>query len=79
MNGTIRKGDKVKFFNTGVVYDADEVGCLKMEITPRPEVKRRRCGLHHQRHQDRQRGEGGRHHHPQGPPLQPSPSTASRM
>ncbi len=39
MNGTIRKGDKVKFFNTGVVYDADEVGCLKMEITPRLDVK----------------------------------------
>ena len=28
MNGTIRKGDKVKFFNTGVVYDADEVATL---------------------------------------------------
>ena len=39
MNGTIKKGDKVKFFNTGVVYDADEVGCLKMEISPRPEVR----------------------------------------
>ncbi|MBK7383502.1 MAG: elongation factor 4 [Flavobacteriales bacterium] len=39
MNGTIRKGDQVKFFNTGVEYGADEVGCLKMEITPRPEVK----------------------------------------
>ncbi|MCB0789738.1 MAG: GTP-binding protein, partial [Flavobacteriales bacterium] len=39
MNGSIRKGDKVKFFNTGVVYDADEVGCLKMTIQPRPEVK----------------------------------------
>ncbi|MCB0794608.1 MAG: translation elongation factor 4 [Flavobacteriales bacterium] len=39
MNGTIRKGDKVKFFNTGVEYDADEVGCLKMSIQPKPEVK----------------------------------------
>jgi GTP-binding protein LepA len=39
MNGTIRKGDRVKFFNTGVVYNADEVGILKMEISPRPEVK----------------------------------------
>ncbi|MCW5899591.1 MAG: translation elongation factor 4 [Flavobacteriales bacterium] len=39
LNGTIRKGDKVKFFNTGVVYDADEVGILKMEISPRPEVR----------------------------------------
>ena len=34
MNGMLKKGDKVKFFNTGVVYDADEVGCLKMEIKP---------------------------------------------
>src|SRR5690348_9852327 len=29
VNGTIRKGDKVKFVNTGAVYDADEVGVLK--------------------------------------------------
>jgi GTP-binding protein LepA len=39
MNGTIRKGDQVKFFNTGVEYAADEVGILKMDISPRPEVK----------------------------------------
>ena len=39
MNGTIRKGDKVKFFNTGVEYGADEVGILRMDISPRPEVK----------------------------------------
>ncbi|MCO5276157.1 MAG: translation elongation factor 4 [Flavobacteriales bacterium] len=35
MNGTLRKGDKVKFFNTGVVYDADEIGVLKMDLLPR--------------------------------------------
>ena len=34
MNGTLRKGDKVKFFNTEVVYDADEVGVLKMDLKP---------------------------------------------
>jgi GTP-binding protein LepA len=35
MNGTIRKGDKVKFFNTGVVYlCCDEVGVLKMDLRP---------------------------------------------
>ena len=34
-NGTIRKGDKVKFFNTGMEYDADEVGVLKMDMIPR--------------------------------------------
>ncbi|MBP6392005.1 MAG: translation elongation factor 4 [Flavobacteriales bacterium] len=38
LNGTIRKGDKVKFFNTGVTYAADEVGVLKMELRPKPEV-----------------------------------------
>ncbi|MBK8947334.1 MAG: elongation factor 4 [Flavobacteriales bacterium] len=38
-NGVIRKGDKVKFFNTGVEYGADEVGILRMDISPRPEVK----------------------------------------
>lgn len=35
-NGEIRKGDKVKFFNTGVEYDVDEVGVLKMDMQPRP-------------------------------------------
>lgn len=34
-NGQIRKGDKVKFFNTGMEYVADEVGVLKMDMVPR--------------------------------------------
>jgi GTP-binding protein LepA len=34
MNGTIRKGDRVKFFNTGMEYFADEVGVLKMKLFP---------------------------------------------
>ena len=34
-NGSISKGDKVKFFNTGMAYDADEVGVLKMDMIPR--------------------------------------------
>ncbi len=38
LNGTIKKGDKVKFFNTGVQYDADEVGILKMDLRPKPQV-----------------------------------------
>ncbi|MEO5585147.1 MAG: translation elongation factor 4 [Flavobacteriales bacterium] len=38
MNGTIRKGEKVKFFNTGVVYDADEIGVLKMDLKPKPQL-----------------------------------------
>ena len=33
-NGSISKGDKVKFFNTGMEYDADEVGVLKMDMIP---------------------------------------------
>ena len=37
-NGTIRKGDKVKFFNTGMEYTADEVGVLKMDMIPKPEL-----------------------------------------
>ncbi|MDE7089253.1 MAG: translation elongation factor 4, partial [Prevotella sp.] len=39
VNGVIRKGDKVKFFNTGMEYDADEVGLLKMDIIPRQELR----------------------------------------
>ncbi|MDD7318649.1 MAG: translation elongation factor 4 [Prevotella sp.] len=38
LNGSIRKGDKVKFFNTGMEYDADEVGVLKMDMIPRTEL-----------------------------------------
>tara|TARA_B100000508_G_scaffold141097_1_gene146940 strand:+ start:31271 stop:33067 length:1797 start_codon:yes stop_codon:yes gene_type:complete len=38
MNGTIRKGDKVKFVNTGKSYDADEIGILKMEPVPKNKV-----------------------------------------
>ena len=33
-NGSIRKGDEVKFFNTGMEYTADEVGVLKMDMIP---------------------------------------------
>lgn len=38
LNGTIKKGQKVKFFNTGRVYDADEIGVLKMDLLPKPQV-----------------------------------------
>lgn len=38
LNGTIHTGDKVKFFNTGMEYEADEVGVLKMQLSPRPQV-----------------------------------------
>ncbi len=35
INGTIRKGDKVKFISTGKEYYADEVGVLGMDLKPR--------------------------------------------
>ena len=37
-NGTIKKGEKVKFFNTGSVYNADEVGVLKLKPEPRNQL-----------------------------------------
>ena len=40
-NGTIRKGDLVKFFNTGKEYFADEIGVLRLGMEPREEL---RCG-----------------------------------
>ncbi len=38
-NGIIRAGDKVKFFNTGKEYVADEIGVLKMDMIPRTELR----------------------------------------
>ncbi|MBR3027200.1 MAG: translation elongation factor 4 [Bacteroidales bacterium] len=38
VNGSIRKGDKVKFVSTDREYDADEVGILRMDMEPRAEV-----------------------------------------
>ncbi len=38
-NGVIRKGDRVKFFNTGREYNADEIGILKMDLVPKKEVR----------------------------------------
>ena len=38
-NGVIKKGQKIRFFNTGKDYIADEVGILKMDLAPRNEVK----------------------------------------
>ncbi len=39
VNGTLRKGDRVKFFNTGSEYDADEIGVLKLKMSPRETLK----------------------------------------
>lgn len=38
INGAIKKGDKVKFVSTGQEYEADEVGILKLKMTPKDEV-----------------------------------------
>ncbi len=38
LNGSVKKGDKVKFVNTGASYFADEVGVLKLKPESRPEV-----------------------------------------
>lgn len=38
-NGVIRKGDKVKFYNTGKEYEADEVGKLRLKMVPTAEVR----------------------------------------
>jgi GTP-binding protein LepA len=37
-NGTIRKNDKVQFVNTGQVYNADEIGVLKLDKFPKDEI-----------------------------------------
>lgn len=41
VNGSIKKGDLVKFFATEKEYDADEVGVLKLTMTPKDEIT---CG-----------------------------------
>lgn len=41
VNGSIHKGDHVVFINTGKEYNADEIGVLKMEMSPRQELH---CG-----------------------------------
>ena len=39
MNGTIKKGDKVKFVSTGQEYLADEIGILKLKMMEQQELK----------------------------------------
>ncbi|WP_132054839.1 translation elongation factor 4 [Pseudocnuella soli] len=38
-NGTIRKGDKIKFVSTDQEYEADEIGILKLGLEPKKEVR----------------------------------------
>ncbi|MDO6392280.1 translation elongation factor 4 [Pontibacter sp. BT731] len=37
-NGTLKKGEKVKFINTGKTYEADEIGVLRLNQEPRQEM-----------------------------------------
>ena len=39
VNGVIHTGDKVKFVATGKEYEADEVGVLKLDMSPRNELR----------------------------------------
>tara|TARA_R110000850_G_scaffold271031_2_gene404779 strand:+ start:172910 stop:174706 length:1797 start_codon:yes stop_codon:yes gene_type:complete len=39
INGSIKKGQKIKFVATGKTYDADEVGTLKLKQAPKQEIK----------------------------------------
>ncbi|WP_127129476.1 translation elongation factor 4 [Pseudoflavitalea rhizosphaerae] len=39
LNGVLKKGDKVKFISTETTYEADEVGVLKLSLSPRKEVR----------------------------------------
>lgn len=41
VNGSIKTGDKIKFVSTDQEYEADEVGILKLKMTPKNEVT---CG-----------------------------------
>ena len=38
VNGTMKSGDRVRFFNTGKEYDADEIGVLKLNMQPTNEI-----------------------------------------
>ena len=37
-NGTLKKGDAVKFYHTGKEYEADEIGVLRLDLEPKNEL-----------------------------------------
>jgi len=38
VNGVVKSGEKVRFFNTGKEYNADEIGVLKLNMEPKKEL-----------------------------------------
>jgi GTP-binding protein LepA len=38
LNGSIKKGEKIKFINTGMEYEAEEVGILRLGLEPKTEI-----------------------------------------
>ncbi|MFI5196645.1 MAG: translation elongation factor 4 [Chitinophagales bacterium] len=38
-SGTLKKNDKIRFIHTDAEYTADEVGIMKLTLTPKPEVR----------------------------------------
>jgi GTP-binding protein LepA len=39
INGTVKKGDKIRFFHTGNNYEANEVGALQMTLIPKDDMR----------------------------------------
>ena len=68
-NGVIRTGDKVKFFNTGKEYAADEIGVLRMDMIPRKELRTGGRGVYYFWYQNFKRGKGRRYYHSHCPSL----------
>ncbi len=64
VNGTIRTDDFVKFVATGKEYHADEIGVLKLGMSPRKDLSAGNVGYIISRYKDIEGSEGGRYHHP---------------
>jgi GTP-binding protein LepA len=60
LNGSINKGDKIKFVSTDIEYGADEVGILKLTMQEQKSVQ---CRISHYRYKKCERSKGRRYHH----------------
>lgn len=52
INGTIRKNDFVKFVATGKEYHADEIGVLKLDMSPTRGIVSRKRRIYYFRHKN---------------------------